>query len=792
MTKTKSGFLDRLKKSKKRKKPSLKRSPKRAIKKPAKKSPKKSASKNTATHHSAFSRLFKSAYTYITAFVLLLITSAYVTYLDFQVRERFEGRIWAVPSKVYARSLELSAGLKLDPDAFEQELRLMAYEEVNGFPQQPGQYRRWQDNFELISRSFSDGDSVTESSAIRLSFSEQTLHTLQHLYRPQAIESVKLDPALIGSIFPGHTEDRQLLKLSDVPERLIQTLIAVEDRSFYEHMGVNPLAIMRAIVVNIQAGKKRQGGSTLTQQLVKNLFLSPKRSYWRKINEAIMALLLEFHYDKKSILQAYINEVYLGQNKSASVHGFELGSQFYFNKSLKKLSSDQIALLIGLIKGPSYYNPRKNKQRAIERRNLVLDVMLDQNVISKLHHQQHIKKPLKITDRVINSGVKFPAFTDLIKRQLKSRFSSEVLKQEGLQIFSTIDPLVQLAAEQAVSDTIKRLQQRTGDTPLQAAVIVSDVSNAELLAIVGDKDTAFHGFNRALDASRQVGSLIKPAIYLAALNSQHDFHLSTILSDTSLALKSRSGDVWRPQNYDRLYRGDVILHDALVNSYNIPAVRLGLNIGLEEIVNTLRNLGLEKEVPVYPSMLLGAFELTPFEVASMYQTIAADGHQLGLHAIRSVLSHDGTPLVHFADEKKYRIKEENIYLLKTALHEVTRSGTAKKLSRLPFDVAGKTGTTDNLRDSWFAGFSQDKLAVVWVGNDDNLETGLTGASGALKVWSDLFQHIPVQSLDLSAPENIDYHWVDKETGLLAGFDCENTVKLPFKNNRRPTEYAECE
>ncbi|MCK5336249.1 MAG: penicillin-binding protein 1B, partial [Gammaproteobacteria bacterium] len=390
------------------------------------------------------------------------------------------------------------------------------------------------------------------------------------------------------------------------------------------------------------------------------------------------------------------------------------------------------------------------------------------------------------------SGVKFPAFTDLIKRQLKSRFSSDVLKHEGLQIFSTLDPQVQLAAEQSVEKTVKQLQYRNNNIPLQAAVVVSDVSTSEVLALVGDIDSSFHGFNRALDASRQIGSLIKPAIYLAALNSQHDFHLSSSLSDSQLSLKSRNGDVWQPQNYDRKFRGDVIFHDALVYSYNVPSVRLGLKIGLEEIVNTLRNLGLEKDVPVYPSMLLGAFELTPFEVATMYQTIAADGHQLGLHAIRSVLSHDGKPLVHFADEKKYTINKDNIYLLKTVLHDVTKSGTAKKLSSLNITVAGKTGTTDKLRDSWFAGFSQDKLAVVWLGNDENLETGLTGASGALNIWSHLFQHIPVQNLELEATDNIDYHWVDRKTGLLAGFGCQNTVKLPFLNNRRPVEYAECD
>ncbi|MDH5393860.1 MAG: penicillin-binding protein 1B [Gammaproteobacteria bacterium] len=791
MTESKSMRSSRSKKSNKKKAGKLKQPAAKALAVRSKKQP--------LTKQSFIVSCFgylTSPYSFIVMTVFLLASLIYVVTLDFQVRERFEGRIWAVPSKVYARSLELKPNMPLDPDSFEQELRLMAYQEVRHFPNQPGQYRRWQGHFELISRAFKDAEKVTEKNAIRLAFEHQRLLTLEHLYKPEKIESVRLDPALIGNIYPGQIEDRQLLKLTEVPERLIKTLVAVEDRSFYEHWGVNPLAILRALMVNIQAGEKKQGGSTLTQQLVKNLFLSSKRSYWRKLNEAVMALLLEFHYDKNTILEAYINEVYLGQNKNASVHGFELGSQFYFNKPLNKLSTEKIALLIGLIKGPSYYNPRKNQDSALARRNVVLEVMREQNVISDLHYKKNVKRPLGVVSRMVNSGVRYPAFIDLIKRQLSSRFSADVLKHEGLKIFSTLDPQIQMAAEQAAENTLNKIQQYLSHVPLQTAIIVSDVSSAEVLALVGDKDPSFHGFNRALDASRQIGSLIKPAIYLAALNiknqSSQGFHLSSVLSDSPLSLQSRNGDVWQPQNYDHNYRGDVLFYDALVHSYNVPSVRLGLTIGLEEIVLTLRNLGLEKEVPVYPSMLLGAFELSAYDVATMYQTIAADGHQLSLHAIRTVLSHNDIPLVHFADEKKYTIEEDNMYLLQTALHDVTRFGTAKALSSLPFNVAGKTGTTDRLRDSWFAGFSEDKLAVVWVGNDDNLETGLTGASGALQVWSDLFQHMPVQSLDLTASEQIDHFWVDKKTGLRAGFGCQNTVKLPFLKNRHPVEYANCD
>ena len=738
----------------------------------------------------------KSKYIYSVVISLCLLIIAYIIYLDYQLRDRFEGRLWAVPSKVYARSLELRPEMHLNAANFEKELLLMDYEVVKNFPQRAGQFRRWGNHFELISRNFKTGLVEHKSKAVRLEIKDQQLVVLEHLYKPEKIEVVHLDPALIGSIYPEQTEDRKLLKLDEVPERLLKTLIAVEDRSFYSHFGINPLAIMRALIVNIKSGERRQGGSTLTQQLVKNLFLSSERSYWRKVNEAIMALLLEIHYDKNSILQAYINEVYLGQNKNASVHGFALGSQFYFNKPIQKLTTEQVALLIGLIKGPSYYNPRKHNQRATDRRNLVLGVMQEQEVISQLHYEKSIKQPLGVVSRISNASVKYPAFIDLIKRQLKSRFSSQVLKHEGLQIFTTLDPQVQMATEKTIKSSLKRIKYREKAVPIQTAVIISDVATAEVLALIGGRQVSFQGFNRALDASRQIGSLIKPAIYLAALNtkaqSSSGYTLSSVLSDSKLSLQSRNGDIWQPQNYDKKFRGDVILHDALVYSYNVPTVRLGLKIGLEDIVNTLRNLGLQKEVPVYPSMLLGAFELTPFEVANMYQTIAANGHQMNLHAIRSVLSHEGKPLVHFADEEKYTINEKVMYLLKTALHDVTQKGTAKKLSNFGTKLAGKTGTTDDLRDSWFAGFSADKLGVVWVGNDDNLETGLTGATGALTIWSGIFKQLQLESLDLDLPDDIEYHWVDRKSGLLAGFGCQNTVKLPFLSDRQPDQYAECE
>lgn len=688
---------------------------------------------------------------YISLLGFFICGLLYVIYLDWKVRDRFDGRLWSVPSTVYARPLVLKEGLALDPDGFEAELQLMLYEKVPSFPQRPGQYRRWDDHFELISRPFKDWQLEEPSHAVRLAFTNRRVNQLEHLFKPYKPSSVRLDPVQIASIYPKQREDRLLLRLQDVPERLINTLIAVEDRGFNDHIGISPLAMARAFLINLKSGESRQGGSTLTQQLVKNLFLTPERSYWRKINEAIMAVLLDWHYDKNSILEAYLNEVYLGQGQRSSIHGFELGSRFYFNKPLAKLATDQIAFLIGVIKGPSYYNPWKHPERALARRNLVLEVMRDQGVISASHYQRMHNRPLGIVQSPLDNRSKFPAFVDLLKRQLTSRFPENILQADGLNIYSTLDPQVQLAAERAVIQGIKHLGRGDKEKNLQTAVIVTSANNAEVLAVVADRDPDYPGFNRALDARRQIGSLIKPAIYLAALRGNKGYHFNSVLSDSVLRLKTSSGQVWQPSNYDDQFRGDVSLFDALVQSYNVPSVRLGLDIGLADIARTLHDLGLEQDVPVYPSMLLGAFDLTPLDVTSFYQGLASGGFRMPVLAIRTVLDHQGQPLERIQSLPELTIDENALSLMNIALHQVTQSGTAKRLrDELNGIVAGKTGTTDDLRDSWFAGYSGDKLAVVWLGRDDNQPAGYTGASGALSIWSRLFQGMPFDDLSLQS------------------------------------------
>jgi len=763
-----------------------KRSPKK--RKTTKRSRKiKSAKKTTV------SRLNKKVVFYL-VLILLLPLVVYVAYLDFRITSKFEGKIWSLPSHVYARPLELYVDKSLSAKQFEQELRLIGYTKVTNMPTKSGQFRLWDaKHFELISRDFRFGDGLQKGEALRVDFSNGKIEGLYKLYTHDDLSLFRLEPARIGGIYPTQKEDRKLIKLEDVPRQLILALLAVEDRRFYQHWGIDLRAIARAVLANISAGGTVQGASTLTQQLVKNLFLSPERSFTRKINEAIMSVLLELHYDKALILETYINEIYLGQDGAQGIHGFALASFYYFDKPLNKLSRDQLALLVGLVKGASWYSPRRHPERALQRRNQVLTLMHQQGVIDANKLKQLKIRKLSVAAKSYRSANRFPAFMDLVKRQLRDDYEEDDLRSVGLNIFTTIDPLVQLQAERSVKSGLPALekQYRKADK-LQASIIVVSPENGELLALVSDRKPDFPGFNRAIDAMRHVGSLIKPGIYLSALQKSEQFNLATVLNDRQLRLKGGDGKVWSPKNYDKKYKGDVLLYQALMLSRNVPTVRLGLNVGLADIVKTLQALGVEHDVPPYPSMTLGAFNLSVFDVASMYQTFAAKGFHIPLRAIREVLDVNGKSLTRYPLKLKQTLDAKHVHLVNTVLHKVTQAGTARSLKNyLSTKVAGKTGTTDELRDSWFAGFSEDHLAVVWVGRDDNKTTGLTGSSGALKLWTDLMRHIPLEDLQLDFPEGMENHWIDPESGGISEKGCQGAVELPFLSGTEPSQRAEC-
>jgi penicillin-binding protein 1B len=738
-------------------------------------------------------RLVLSAKVLWPLLILLGIGVAYTLYLDHIIRVKFEGKRWALPAYVYAQPLELYAGARLSAAQFERELRMLDYRPLAGAASQ-GSYDRHGDDLRVTTRPFQFWDNREESVTVDARFDGDTLVALTGV-DGAAMPLLRMEPVVIGRIYPAHHQDRILVKLPDVPPLLRSGLMAVEDRHFYTHWGLDPRAIARALWTDLRHGAIVQGGSTLTQQLVKNFFLNNERTLWRKLNEAVMSLLLEVHYTKDDILQTYMNEIYLGQDRDRAIHGFGLASQFYFGVPLEKLAPQQIALLIGLVKGPSYYDPRHHPRRALTRRNLVLDIMVKQHLLSSDEASQAKRQPLGVTAQP-QSIAYHPAFLDLVKRQLSRDYRQEDLRSEGLRIFTTMDPLVQSAAEQVFARRLAALERQRGIKPgtLEGAMVVTTVSGGEVLAVIGGREPRYAGFDRALDAERQVGSIIKPAVYLAALSQPKKYTLATIINDEPQDITSDSGQVWQPANYDRLTHGPVPLHTALAHSYNLATVSLGMALGVPKVLDTLHALGVERDINPYPAMLLGSMSLTPLEVAQMYQTIAGGGFRTPLRTIRDVVSAQGKPLKRYPLQVVQAADPRAVYLLTTAMQEVVASGTGRSLTRyLPADLhlAGKTGTTDDLRDSWFAGFGGDRLGVVWVGRDDNESAGFTGAGGAMQVWGDVFATIGTQPLNIDPPPGIDWAWVDPKSGMRALADCRGAEKLPFDRGSEPTASAPC-
>ena len=722
----------------------------------------------------------------------LVVLAVFAVYLDAVVQEKFSGKRWTVPAKVYARPLELFVGQKLAKDDFLKELDALGYRRESAVAG-PGGVSVAGNNIELHSRGFQFYESTEPSQRVRVRFSGDYVAGLTQAGGGN-LAVARLEPLLIGGLYPAHQEDRVLIKLEQVPPYLVETLVAIEDREFFNHFGVSPKGIARAVWINTTAGQLRQGGSTLTQQLVKNFYLTNERTLVRKATEAMMAVLLELHYEKTDILEAYLNEVFLGQDGQRAVHGFGLASQYFFSQPLSELQIDQVALLVGMVKGPTFYNPRRNPERALERRNLVLDVLAEQGVASPEIVAAAKQKPLGVTRRGSMADSSFPAFLDLVKRQLREDYQEQDLTEEGLRIFTSFDPILQLKAETALADSLKRLSGRKGVDEVEAGMVVTNPESGEVQALIGSRQPRFAGFNRALDAVRPIGSLIKPAIYLAALERPSQYTLTSLIEDKPFSIKGQDGQVWSPQNYDRKAHGTIYLYQGLANSYNLSSAKLGLEVGVPTVLQTLERLGVEHKWPAYPSMLLGAGGLSPINVANMYQTLANGGFNTPLRGIRNVLTADGEPLKRYPYQIQQRFDSGAIYLLQNAMQRTMSEGTGRSVyNQLPrsLALAGKTGTSNDSRDSWFAGFSQDLLAVVWLGRDDNGPTPLTGASGALQVWTEFMRKADPLPLDMPLPDNVVQAWVDANTGMGSDPSCPNVVQMPYIRGSQPAAGPAC-
>ncbi|MBT8115704.1 MAG: transglycosylase domain-containing protein, partial [Arenicella sp.] len=555
-------------------------------------------------------------------------------------------------------------------------------------------------------------------------------------------------------------EDRSLLKLEDTPPDLINAVLAVEDRQFYSHFGVNPVGIARALWSNLRAGRVVQGGSTLTQQLVKNYYLTTEQTYKRKLIEAIMAVLLELHYSKQEILEAYINEVHLSQAGNRAIHGFDLASRYFFGRPLQELELDQLALLAGINNGPSYYNPIRHPQRALQRRNLVLKTMFTEGHITEATYAEATAQDLGISPTAQSAApLSYPAFMGLVRENLRHDYEQQHLASDGLRIYTTLNPRIQQILQQAALDELLAIEQRKGIEPgsLQVAAVVVRTDNGEVAAMIGDRNTNFSGFNRALRARRPVGSLLKPFVYLTALESPLRYSLATPVPDREIVVSQRGSPDWKPQNYDGQEHGEVMLIDALAQSYNLATVQLGMEVGVDKVAETIRRVGYQQQFSELPSLLLGAVPMSVLDVGQLYLTLASGGFKTPVKGVRSVLTNQYEPLGRYALTVDQAVQPEFNSLITYALQEVVRGGTARRVLngfRYDYGLAGKTGTTDDYRDSWFAGFSGNYLTVVWVGRDDNQPTGLTGASGAAHIWAKAMQKIPLRRLQIGFPQDI--------------------------------------
>ena len=722
--------------------------------------------------------------------VLLVLGVVALIYIDAQIRHRFEGHRWSLPAKVYARPLELFTGQQLAQGQLKFELTQLGYRWVTQ-AKAPGQVQKTNQGMIIYSRGFRFVGGDEQGHLVEVNLVGDKIVGLRQT-SGASIAVLRLEPQLVGGIYPAHNEDRELIQLDDLPNGFIETLLAVEDRQYYAHYGVSPWGIMRAMWANIRAGAVVQGGSTLTQQLVKNFYLTDQQTLWRKLIEAPMALLLNIHYSKDEVLEVYLNEVFAGQSGKRAIHGFGLASRFYFGQPVSELKLHQVALLVGLVKGPSYYNPRRHPKRATNRRNLVLSVLAQQGLISETQKTNYQALPLDLTEAKQVS--RYPAYMDLVRQQLKQHYQASSLSSHGLRIFTSLDPWVQQQADKAMLEQVGKLKQRYSNIEgLQGAAVVSHRDSGELLALVGDYNGGYAGHNWALDESRQVGSLLKPIVHLAALETGR-YSPNSIVDDAPIALPQPDGSLWQPQNYDRKSHGKVPMYETLVKSYNQANVRLGLDVGVDKVLQQLQRMGVEQSIPAYPSVLLGAVEMSPLQVNQVYQTIASNGFYSPLSIVRQVTEANGRLLSNFPFAVRQVASNESIYMLQHEMRLVASQGTAKGVYRyLPKQqkVAAKTGTTNDQKDSWFAGFSGLHVATVWLGREDAKPTPLTGAGGALNVWGQLMQNLAYAHDEDIKPQTVAHYYLNRATGEAIPDKCPNGVWLPMLKTSAPSFNASC-
>lgn len=753
-------------------------------------------------------------------FVFLTIPLAigliiYITTLTVIITKKFSGPKWDIPSKVYSDSFQLYPGLDISAIQLKERLERLGYQSASESISHPGEYQvqhedgsnqiRWTiylNDFSYPLKNFS-GFKITL---------DITDHIITHMAQKkrdseEEIFLAELEPELITEFFEKTREDRQVVKLQDVPPNLLNAIISVEDARFLEHAGLDPRSIFRAFLANLKAGAVVQGGSTITQQLVKNFFLTQKKTLLRKLNEALMAFIVESRTSKDEILEAYVNEVYLGQRGSAGIYGVSEGARFYFSKSLSKLTLAECALLGGIIRGPGVFSPFKNKSLALKRRNIVLKKMLETNTILASEYERALQEPLRVK-KISAASNSAPYFVDFVRAELLEKYPSQVLTTQGLKIFTTLDMSLQVFSDEALQTTLKQLELQfptlkedlAPGERLQGALIAIHPQTGFIRALVGGRDYTESQFNRITQARRQPGSLFKPLVYLTAFLEDQKYTLASRLSNEPFTF-TYDRQTWEPLNYEEKEkkakeneRKEVSAREALERSINIPTARLATEIGMKKLVKVAQKLGIQSPLPAVPSLSLGSAEVTPLEMASVYSVLANGGIRALPISIKHVVGPDGEILEGKSIEIQKVVSPEASFLVTYALEGVLDRGTGRGTRLFGFSrpAAGKTGTTNEYVDSWFAGYTPDLVGVSWVGFDKEKKVGLTGAQAALPLWT-RFMMKATQSKPVSEfliPENIVFQEIDPETGGLSTSKCPSSFKEAFTKGTEPKTVCE--
>ncbi len=695
----------------------------------------------------------------IILFALLVITSSglvfgawYLKQLEDTVTEKFEGRKWFFPSKIYSDSYLLYVGINLRLEDLAEKLRRLGYFESAGAPDAKGEYRiqKARGIAEVYLHDFDYPTEHRKGVPVRISLHGTTVTRIENLASGKEIFDLELEPELVTGLYERIWKERRVIKLAEVPPILVNAILATEDERFFSHHGIDPIGILRAMWVNLHSMSFQQGGSTLTQQLVKNFFLTDERTLSRKIHEAMMALIAERKYSKQTILENYLNEIYLGQRGSQGIFGVWEAARFYFSKPLSDLTVGEAALLAGLIRAPNRLSPYRSVEAATKRRNVVLAKMLDDRIITRKQYETSLaeKLPQRALVKVTNDA---PYYVDYLRRELDENYSNAVLTKDGLRIFSSLDLQLQRKAERALVEGLKKLEathpalRRKGDDDsLEGAIIVIRPQTGEIKAMVGGRNYQKSQFNRVFQARRQPGSVFKPFVYLAALmfggQSGTLYTPDTVINDSQFTW-SYDGQEWQPSNYNNEYFGAVTLRRALESSLNSATGRVAQDVGIRRVREVAHRLGIQSPLPAVPSLALGSAEVTPLEVAVAYSTLANGGVRTRPLAVKLVLDQSGKPLEKRDVRVEQVINPQLAYMMNSLLQGVLDRGTAASARRLGFNrpAAGKTGTTNDYKDAWFVGYTPDLLAVVWVGFDGQSKLNLSGAAAALPIWTEFMK-----------------------------------------------------